>query len=265
MISQNSFIPGALKSLLEWRVWLYLGLQDVKARFRRSAIGPLWILINLAMMVLGAGVVYGVLLKQPMAEFLPYLTCGLIVWGFLVSSFVEGGYAFVGSEGYIKQFSFPKQIYLFRVLVSLFAVMLVGVVALAGTLLFFDRFNPMGWLYALPGVGILLIAGLGHITLSAYLSARFRDLPHALTGIFQVLFFVTPIMFPVTMLKDRGLDFVYKYNPLYYLVDVIRFPILEGTFAVKQDYMFCAAYLSVLWLVCLVLASKMDKKVVYML
>ncbi|MBK5342863.1 ABC transporter permease [Pseudomonas sp. TH49] len=265
MISQNSFISGAIKSLLEWRVWLYMGLQDIKARFRRSAIGPLWILINLAMMVLGAGVVYGVLLKQPMEEFLPYLTCGLIIWGFLVASFVEGGYAFVGSEGYIKQFSFPKQIYLLRVLVALFAVMLVGVVALAGTLLVFERFKPIGWLYALPGLGILLAAGLGHITLSAYLSARFRDLPHALTGIFQVLFFVTPIMFPVTMLKDRGLDFVYKYNPLYYLVDVIRFPILEGTFAVKQDYIFCAAYLSLLWVVCILLASKMDKKVVYML
>jgi ABC-type polysaccharide/polyol phosphate export permease len=72
-------------------------------------------------------------------------------------------------------------------------------------------------------------------------------------------------MFPVAMLKDRGLDFIYKYNPLYYLVDVIRFPILEGTFAVKQDYMFCAAYLTLLWLVCIVLGSKMDKKVVYML
>ncbi|HWH88323.1 MAG TPA: ABC transporter permease [Pseudomonas sp.] len=265
MISQNSFLPNALKSLLEWRVWLFMGLQDIKARFRRSAIGPLWILINLAMMVLGAGMVYGVLLKQPMAEFLPYLTCGLIIWGFLVASFVEGGYAFISSEGYIKQFSFPKQIYLFRVLVTLFAVMMIGVCALIGTLLFFDRFNPMGWLYALPGLGILLLAGLGHITLSAYLSARFRDLPHALTGIFQVLFFITPVLFPVAMLKDRGFDFVYKYNPLYYLVDVIRFPILEGSFAVKQDYMFCAAYLTVLWVVCILLGSKMDKKLVYML
>lgn len=265
MSNHNSFIPNAIQSLIEWRVWLYMGLQDIKARFRRSAIGPLWILLNLALMVLGAGVVYGLLFKQPMEEFLPYLICGLVVWGFLVASFVEGGHAFIASEGYIKQFSFPKQIYLFRTLVSISVVMLIGSIALAGTLFFYDRFKISGWMYALPGLVILLISGLGHITISAYISTRFRDLPHALSGLFQVLFFVTPIMFPVAMLKDRGVDFVYQYNPLFYLIDVIRTPILEGAFATSSHYTICIIYIFVLWSACILLASKMDKKLVYML
>lgn len=265
MSSQNSFISNALRSFLEWRVWLYMGLQDIKTRFRRSAIGPLWILINLAMMVMGAGVVYGVLLKQPMEEFLPYLTCGLVIWGFLVASFVEGGYSYIGSEGYIKQFSFPKQIYLFRSLVSISAIMLIGLVALAGTLEFYERLRPAGWIFAIPGLLILLFSGLGHITLSAYLSTRFRDLPHALSGIFQVLFFVTPIMFPISMLKARGLDFIYQYNPLYYLIDVVRTPILGGSLSSGQSYIICTIYMISLWTACIALASKMDKKVVYML
>ena len=65
-------------SLKVWRVWGYLGIQDVKARFRRSVIGPLWLFINLGMFVLGAGVVYGLMFKQDMSEFLPFLTSGFV-------------------------------------------------------------------------------------------------------------------------------------------------------------------------------------------
>lgn len=265
MIPSEQLFSDALASLKLWRVWTFLGVQDIKARFRRSFIGPLWILLNLAFFVGGAGFVYGVMFGQPMADFLPFLITGFVIWGFLLSSFVEAGAAFTGSEGYIKQFSYPKQIYLLRALVSYSIVLLIGFSAVIPMQIVFQNFSIVGWIIAIPGLALLLTAALAHIVISAYVGTRFRDLPFALSGLLQVIFFVTPIMFPIKVLQAKHLDFVYQYNPLYYLIDIVRHPILEGGFPSSENYAFAALYALVAWLVAAVVARRFDNRLVFLL
>lgn len=265
MTPREQLYTDALTSLKLWRVWTFLGVQDIKARFRRSFIGPLWILLNLAFFVGGAGLVYGVMLGQPMADFLPFLNTGFVIWGLILSSFTEAGSAFIVSEGYIKQFSYPKQIYLLRALVSYSIIMIIGFSAIVLMQLFFGRMHIVGWLIAVPGLGLLLVAALGHIVISAYLGTRFRDFPFALAGILQVLFFVTPIMFPVQVLQAKHLDFVYRYNPLYYLIDVVRHPILEGGFPPLENYFFTVIYVFGVWAVAAAIARSLDNRLVFLL
>ncbi|RUX96607.1 MULTISPECIES: ABC transporter permease [unclassified Mesorhizobium] len=265
MIPTEQLYNDALASLKLWRVWTFLGVQDIKARFRRSFIGPLWILLNLAFFVGGAGFVYGVMFGQPMADFLPFLITGFVIWGFLLSSFVDAGAAFVGSEGYIKQFSYPKQIYLLRALVSYCIVLMIGFSAIIPLQIFFHNFHIAGWVMAVPGLALLLVAALGHIVISAYVGTRFRDLPFALAGILQVIFFVTPIMFPIKVLQAKHLDFVYQYNPLYYLIDIVRHPILEGGFPPSESYALATLYALAVWIVAAVVARRLDNRLVFLL
>src|SRR5713101_4348 len=107
------------RSLALWRIWTRLGVQDVRMRFRRSVIGVGWIFLNLATVILAVGYIYGHLLGQDLHEFVPYLTVSLVIWGYLTSSIVEGGNAFVASEGYIKQISLPIYVYVLRFFVSI--------------------------------------------------------------------------------------------------------------------------------------------------
>lgn len=265
MTLQDKLLVDSIQSFKVWRVWLFLGLQDIKARFRRSFIGPLWILLNMAFFVGGAGVVYGLMFGQPMNEFLPFLTVGFVIWGFIISSLTESGLAFINAEGYIKQFSYPKQIYLIRPLVVYTIVLLIGLFALVPVQLLFQRFYIAGWLLAIPGLLLLLLAALGHIVICAYLGTRFRDLPHAMGGLLQVLFFVTPIMFPVKLLKERHLDFVYQYNPLHYLIEVVRHPILEGESASPENYIFAGLYVVVVWVIAAIAAKRLDSRLVFLL
>ncbi len=265
MTADRQLLFDALTSLRHWRVWTFMGMQDIKARFRRSFIGPLWILINLGLFVGGAGFVYGMMFGQEMSVFLPFLITGFVLWGFLLSTFTEAGAAFVGAEGYIKQFSYPKQIYLLRALVNYNVILLIGFCAIIPMQVFFGRFSLSGWLAAIPGLVLLNCAALGHIVISAYLGTRFRDWPHALGGLLQVVFFVTPIMFPIKVLEERHLDFVYRYNPLYYLIDIVRRPILEATFAPLEYYGFVLAYIVTVWLVATVVARRFDNRLVFLL
>ena len=108
MQTKPQIVADSSPSLRVWRVWLFLGVQDVKARFRRSAVGPLWILLNMSLFVVGAGVLYGVMINQPMRILLPYLVAGFSLWAIIVSSLTESAWAFVNTEGSIKPEANPK-------------------------------------------------------------------------------------------------------------------------------------------------------------
>lgn len=265
MSASSTLYKDSLHAITLWRVWTFLGTQDIKARFRRSFLGPIWLLMNMFLFVGGAGVLYGLMFRQQMKEFLPYLTAGFTVWGFLASSFTEAAMAFVNAEGYIKQFCYPKQIYLLRVLVSFTIIMAIYLSVLIPVQLLLGTFSLLGWVLMLPGMMLLLLAGLGHIVICAYLGVKLRDLPHAAGGLLQVAFFVTPVMFPIKVLHERNLSFVYLFNPFHYLIDIVRHPIMQGTFAPPEAYLCSAGYVVIVWGVAVAVARSLDSKVVVLL
>jgi len=262
---ESQLLADSTASVRVWRVWWFLGTQDIKARFRRSFLGPVWIFLNMFLFVAGAGVLFGVLINQPMREFLPYLLIGLALWGMIVSSLTESGWSFVNAEGYIKQFCYPKQIYLLRTLVSTSIILAISLTTVLPVLMFFGRFSILGWVLAVPGLVILLLASLAHITLSGYLGVRFRDYPHATGGILQVVFFVTPVMFPAKMLDERHLSLVYRVNPFYYLISIAREPILHGVLAAPEAYLWACLYVLAAWVLAGLIAKSLDSRIVVLL
>jgi lipopolysaccharide transport system permease protein len=255
----------SVKALALSRVWLFMGRQDLKRRFRGSFLGPLWILLHLLLFVGGVGLIYGLLFGQDLRMFLPFLTIGYVTWQLLVSSIVEAGSAFVVAEGYIKQFPFPKQVYILRMLVSSGVTFAMGLAIALLAQLALGVFNPLGWLLAVPGLVLLTIAVLLQIAIFAYLGAAFRDLPHALSGLILILFYVTPIVFPPTLLADHGLAIVYLVNPFFHLIEIVRHPMTSNSFAEWPSYLLALAYLVALLLIGSFVALRLDRRVVFLL
>ena len=67
-------------------LWLMLGWQDIKQRYRRSVIGPFWLTLSYGAMIAGMGPLYGSLLQQDISTYFPYLATGFVVW-FLIALF----------------------------------------------------------------------------------------------------------------------------------------------------------------------------------
>lgn len=258
-------IRDSLAAFSAWHIWLYMGTQDVRNQFKRSKMGAAWILINLSLTAIAVGFIYGNLFHQNLLTFFPMLILGLILWSFICTTIIQGCLAFVISEGYIKQFSYPKQIYILRFLISALINLLIGFtvyfcVAIALRL-------PISWhsLWAIPGIIMLIFISIGHLIIMAYWGARFRDLSPALSGLLQILFYVTPIIFTTEMLSARGLDFVYQFNPLYYLIEIVRFPLLHSAAANTEVYLFCCFYCTIVWFFAFFTMFKYDSKVAYWL
>ena len=254
-----------VKSATLWHIWIRLGIQDVRHKFRRSTVGPAWIFLNLGVLIMAIGIIYGRLLGQSLHEFIPYLTAGLIIWGYLTTSITEGAHAFVNSEGYIKQISLPIYVYVFRCAVSVgittiisFAVFLVVAVA------YRIPIGP-GTLWAVPGSALLVAISLMLIAILAHLHARFRDIaPMASVGM-QMAMYVTPIMFPGELLRNRGMSWVVDFNPLYHMVEIVRRPLVAAQGAAPIDYLASALVFVVLAVVAAVIVAYYRRRIVFVL
>jgi homopolymeric O-antigen transport system permease protein len=226
-----------VRSARLWPIWIRLGIQDVRLRFRRSAIGVAWIFVNLAVLVLAIGFIYANLLGQSPRTFIPYLTIGLILWGYLTNSIVEGGNAFINSEGYIKQISLPIYVYLFRAFVSIGLTAIITLCAFVLVAILYGVPVGAGTLLVVPGLVLLMSTSLLLITIFAHLNTRFRDVAHMASVGMQVLFYVTPVIFPADLLRRRrNLSLVVELNPMYHLLEVVRRPLLAAEPADWRSY-----------------------------
>ena len=259
-------IRDVVRSVGLWHIWIRLGMQDVRLKFRRSAVGVGWIFVNLAVLVSSIGFIYANLLGQDTREFIPYLTIGMILWGYLTSSIVDGGNAFVNSEGYIKQISLPIYVYIFRFFVSISMTTLIAMLAYVVVAVIYAVPFGAGTLLALPGLLLVMVASLLLVTIFAHLNARFRDIAHMASVGMQVLFYVTPVIFPAELLRRRtDLSFVVNLNPMYHLLEVVRRPLLAGVAADWHSYATASVVIVVLTAVAAVVIATNQRRIVYSL
>jgi ABC-type polysaccharide/polyol phosphate export permease len=209
------------------QLWLLLGWQDIKQRYRRSILGPFWLTISTAVMVVALGLLYAAIFQSPLDKYLPYLATGLVIWMFLSGTVSEGCQTFIASDGIIKQVRAPFLAHVLRVIWR--NLIILGhnlIIVLAVIVIFPPDAQPIAFLLVVPAV-FLLVLNAGWVVLSlGMFSARFRDVPPIVMNVMQLLFFLTPIIWDVTALPGRE-SFVY-WNPLYHFVEVLRAPLLGG-------------------------------------
>lgn len=206
------------------RLWLRLGWNDILQRYRRSVLGPLWLTVSMAIMIVSLGVVYAEIFQSPIDDFLPYLCLGFLVWGYFSGFLTDAGLLFVGSETYIKQIKLPYFLYVCRATWSKVIIFAHNFVIYLGVIAYFHIWPGLNGLLAVPGFLLLTINGALITLFIGMVSARFRDIPQVIGSFVQILFFITPIMWKSDQLKNR--TFIADWNPFYHLVEIVRAPLL---------------------------------------
>lgn len=235
------------------QLWSHLGWQDIRQRYRRSALGPLWITLSMGITAIGLGLLYSQLFGAPISAYVPYITTGFLVWNFIMSSLNEGSKTFIKNAGLVKHLPAPLTVYALRTTWRLSIIFLhnlaVYVVVIA---VFFTSLNEpyelvdgaktthpgLSWtsLLAIPGLALLLINGVWVALLFGIISTRFRDVPQFIESISSLLFFMTPIVWSVDTLAAKfgeGADsgprtLIYQLNPMYHFLQTVRAPLIGG-------------------------------------
>jgi len=178
--------------------------RNFHARYRGSALGIAWSLVNpLALMAVYL-LVFQVLYQTDIPHYPLYLLAGLACWTFFATSLQAGARALLDSAELIKKVRFPRQLVAFSVVATqlvTFGVMLVILIVLS----FVFITSARGWCWLAIPLG-LLFAGLvtGMALVVACLNVLFRDVEHILAAALLPWFFVTPILWRFADLPPKA-------------------------------------------------------------
>ena len=205
-------------------LWRVLGWQDIRQRYRRSKLGPFWLTISTGVLVGALGVLYAALFRVEVANYLPFVAVGFVVWGLVSGLINDGCAAFIGAGVIIKQVDLPLSIHVYRVVWRNLIVFAHNAVILVIVAVVFSIWPGWAGLLALPGLLLLCLNGVWIGLLLGLVSARFRDVPQIAASVTQVAFFLTPIIWKPELLPDRAM--VLDLNPFFHFVEVVRAPLL---------------------------------------
>jgi len=212
-------------------LWLLLGWQDIKQRYRRSVLGPFWITIATGVSAIAMGVLYGTLFNLDVPEFLPYVALGFIIWNLIQGSILEGADVFMSNEGLIKQLPTPLSVHVYRLVWRQMILFAHNIVIYIGIFIFFPRQLYWTAFLAIPALALIAINAVWVSLVFGILATRYRDIAPLLGSIVQLLFFMTPIIWTEKTLEGTGNEGrarIAEINPLYHFLDIVRTPLLGG-------------------------------------
>ncbi len=224
------FGPGlndVLASFKNSRLPIYLAYSDIRQRYRRSSLGPFWITISMGVTIACIGIIFGNILKQPMSEFLPFLSVGLILWSFIATVLTEATTVFPAAEGIIRQLPIPLFSHIFRMIMRNIYILGHNILVLPVVYLCVGKHISLQSLFFIPGF-IILVVNLAWMSLIiSIFCARFRDLTQIIASILQIFFYITPIIWMPSLLPSRTSLMVLEPNPFYHLLCITRDPLLS--------------------------------------
>lgn len=209
------------------RTWMLMGNTDISMRYRRSVIGPFWISIAMAAMVLAIGTLFSQVMNQPYQEFLTYFGCGILAWTLLASMIIESCNIVTEAEGHLRSVHIPVPVLgarmVYRNFIIFFhnALVVLVMLALLGHQFSLQNLMALAGLAAYAVLGLMVAIALGPIC------ARYRDLSPLIANVMQIMFFLTPIFWVPGSSLSRPI--VVEANPFYHLVQVVRAPLLGET------------------------------------
>jgi ABC-type polysaccharide/polyol phosphate export permease len=254
----RDFYEGAIA----WPLWSSLAWNDIRQRYRRSVLGPFWITLSMGVLVIVLGYIYSHIFHTDIKTYLPFLSLGFILWGFISTTITESCEAFRFGARIIKQIKIPYSIHILRVLWRNFIVLLHTIVIFVPVSIVFALKPTVAILLALPGL-VMLCVNLAWVELVlAILSTRFRDVSLIVTTLVQITLFATPIMWPIETLGDHR--FIADINPVYHLLELVRAPLLGAT-PEALSWIVAAGMAVFGWIVALALFNRVSRAIVFWL
>jgi len=203
--------------------------RDIKIKYRRSVLGVLWTLLNPLLMMIILSVVFSNLFKFDIENFPLYLLSGQVVFNFYSDATNSSMNAIIGSAGLIKKIYVPKYLFvLSRVLSSIINV-LASFSALILVMLALRVELEWPILFVWYPMITLMIFSLGVGLFLAATTVKFRDIQHLYSVFITALTYLTPVIYPMSILPG----WLYKIvllNPITNYLQMFRGCMINNMF-----------------------------------
>ena len=222
--------PSQWRNLLAWQeFWKYRELlyfltwRDVKVRYKQTAIGVLWAILQPVLTTAIFTVIFSRFARFDSIDvsYPLFALSGLLIWIFVSSSINTAGNSLISNSNLVTKVYFPRLIVPISATLGSLIDLILGSLILLG-LMFYNRVNLTWQILLVPffvGLAVLLAASLG--TFFAALNVRFRDVKHTLPFALQIWMFASPVFYPPDILSEKW-RFLLAFNPLTGVLEGFR-------------------------------------------
>lgn len=227
--ARHGWIGVDLRELWDFRELLYfLTWRDIKVRYKQTILGAAWAVLQPVLMMAIMTVIFGVLLGvQPDGEY-PYpvfVFAALVPWTFFSVTVNLGGQSLVNQQHLMTKIYLPRLFVPAASVLSGLVELLIGFVAYGVVLAIYGQSVGAGVL-ALPLLILLTVmAALGFSWGLAALTVAYRDFRYVLPFMIQVMLYISPVVYPVTLVPQRY-HALLAINPMTGIIDGYRSAIL---------------------------------------
>lgn len=238
-----------------------LTAREVKGRYKRTALGNLWSLINPIATMATYTLVFGVFMRVPVGPsrtgldvFAIWLMCALIPWTFFSSAVSGGLTAVVANANLVKKVFFRREVLVASTVFALDVTTLIELGVLVLVLLLFGQM-VLPWIpVVLVLLALLTALALGLALMLAVANVYFRDTQHFVAILFQIWFYATPIIYPMSLVEQAQVKLderlaqwdmtfplvtLWEMNPLLHFAHAFRAVLYEETWPTAGDWAWC--------------------------
>ena len=205
----------------------YLGWEDVKQRYIRTLLGPLWIIISTGIWVAVMAFVMASLFGQPVAHSLPFIAAGVSIWNFIGGIMTESCSLFPVNASLLQAINLPITVHVLRFLIRNVILFAHNFIILLLVFFICHIGLHLNTLWVIPGFIILLLNSFWVTFFLSLTNLRFRDIQQIIATSMMILPFVTPIFWEKSFLQKH--HWIANINPFYHFVEIVRAPLLGQT------------------------------------
>jgi len=243
-----------------WR----LVAQQLILRYRRTALGYLWTLINPLINMTVMALVFSTIYKADLNTFAIFLFAGMIPWNFFNAVVTQSGTSFINNESLIKKIYLPKMVFPLSIAISLlidnalsFLALFVIILAIGGSLSWAVLFIPVAYL-------LLFFFALGAGLVMSIATVFFRDLQHVILIVMQALFFLTPILYKPSSLSGK-VAWLVDLNPVASYIELFRAPLFQSSLPSTGTILMTVGFSLAAMIIGLYVFLRLEKQVVFRL
>ena len=224
----KGWVALQLKELWAYRELLYFMIwRDVKVRYKQTALGVAWAIIQPVFTMIVFSLFFGRLGKIP-SDGIPYpIFCyaALVPWTFFSQGLSQASNSLVGSGNLIKKVYFPRLSLPISAVICGLIDFALAFIVLVGMILYYGILPTVNVIWLPLLILLALITSLGVSLWLSALNVQFRDVRHAIPFLTQLWLFATPIAYPSSLLSEPWRT-LYSINPMAGVVEGFRWALL---------------------------------------
>lgn len=220
----------AVRQLWEYRdLARLLVAKELKLRYRRSVLGFAWTMLNPLLTMLILTVVFSHVMRVQVEKFPVFVLSALLPWNFFAQSVTGGSMSIVHNESLLRNVRVPRAVFPIALVGSHLVNLVLALVPLLVVMIWQQvplRPAVLAVPWCLLAIGIFTT---GIVLATSAWTVFFRDLAQILEVGLTALFYLTPVIYPLSILPDRY-AWAFRLNPMYWFVTPLRSVFFDGAF-----------------------------------